>query len=67
MALKVKAVERLLKFTKDENDPGVYRYGTGTVLSEKVKNLKRKAKKYCTTRRGWCRFVIIIHTKTHKK
>ena len=38
MALKVKAVERLLKFTKDENDPGVYRYGTGTVLSEKVKN-----------------------------
>ena len=28
MALKVKAVERLLKFTKDENDPGVYRYMT---------------------------------------
>ena len=26
MALKVKAVERLVKFTKDENDPGVYRY-----------------------------------------
>ena len=26
MALKIKAVERLLKFTKDENDPGVYRY-----------------------------------------
>ena len=26
MALKVKAVEKLLKFTKDENDPGVYRY-----------------------------------------
>ena len=26
MTLKVKAVERLLKFTKDENDPGVYRY-----------------------------------------
>ena len=26
MALKVKAVERLLKFTKDESDPGVYRY-----------------------------------------
>ena len=26
MALKVKAVERLLKFTKDENVPGVYRY-----------------------------------------
>ncbi len=24
--MKVKAVERLLKFTKDENDPGVYRY-----------------------------------------
>ena len=26
MALKVKAVERKIKFTKDENDPGVYRY-----------------------------------------
>ena len=26
MSMKVKAVERLLKFTKDENDPGVYRY-----------------------------------------
>ena len=26
MALKVKAVERLLKFSKDEKDPGVYRY-----------------------------------------
>ena len=26
MALKVKAVEMLLKFNKDENDPGVYRY-----------------------------------------
>ena len=27
MALKVKAVERKIKFSKDENDPGVYRYG----------------------------------------
>ena len=26
MALKVKAVERKIKFTKDENDPGGYRY-----------------------------------------
>ena len=26
MALKVKAVEQLLKFTKNENNPGVYRY-----------------------------------------
>ena len=26
MALKVKAVKRLLKFTKNENDPGAYRY-----------------------------------------
>ena len=26
MALKVKAVERNIKFTKDENDPGVWRY-----------------------------------------
>ena len=32
MALKVKAVERLLKFTKDENDPGVYRYVMKTDL-----------------------------------
>ena len=26
MALKVKAIERLLKFSNNENDPGVYRY-----------------------------------------
>ena len=26
MALKVKAVERLLKFSNNPNDPGVYRY-----------------------------------------
>ena len=26
MAMKVKAVEKKLKFTKDENDPGVWRY-----------------------------------------
>ena len=26
MALKVKAVERLLKFSNDPKDPGVYRY-----------------------------------------
>ena len=26
MALKVKAVERKIKFSRDENDPGVYRY-----------------------------------------
>ena len=26
MALKVKAVERKIKFTKDDNDPGVWRY-----------------------------------------
>ena len=26
MALKVKAVERNIKFTKDENDHGVWRY-----------------------------------------
>ena len=26
MALKVKAVERKIKFSKDKNDPGVYRY-----------------------------------------
>jgi len=32
MAIKVKAVERKLKFTKDENDPGVYRYVLGAEL-----------------------------------
>ena len=26
MALKVKAIEKKIKFTKDENDPGVWRY-----------------------------------------
>ena len=26
MALKVKAVERKIRFSNDENDPGVYRY-----------------------------------------
>ena len=26
MTMKVKAIEKKLKFTKDENDPGVYRY-----------------------------------------
>ena len=26
MTMKVKAVEKKLKFTKDPNDPGVYRY-----------------------------------------
>ena len=33
MALKVKAVERKIKFSKNENDPGVYRYviGLGTM------------------------------------
>ena len=28
MALKIKAVEKKIKFTKDENDPGVWRYVT---------------------------------------
>ena len=27
MTMKVKAVEKKLKFTKNENDPGIYRYG----------------------------------------
>ena len=26
MTMKVKAIEKKLKFTKDENDSGVYRY-----------------------------------------
>ena len=32
MAMKVKAVEKLLKFSKNENDPGVYRYVLGAEL-----------------------------------
>lgn len=28
MTMKVKAVEKKLKFTKNENDPGVWRYVT---------------------------------------
>ena len=32
MAIKVKAVERKLKFTKNENDPWVYRYVLGAEL-----------------------------------
>ena len=32
MAIKVKAVERKLKFTKNENDPGGYRYVLGAEL-----------------------------------
>ena len=35
MALKVKAVERLLKFTKNENNPGVYRYGNHLLLGSR--------------------------------
>ena len=37
MAIKVKAVERKLKFTKNENDPGVYRYVLGTSLPPAAK------------------------------
>ena len=42
MALKVKAVERLLKFTNNENDPGVYRY----VLKPELKVRGRKRKRW---------------------
>jgi len=34
MAIKVKAVERKLKFTKNENDPGVYRDPDGGTNSD---------------------------------
>ena len=36
MALKVKAVERKIKFTKDENDPGVWRYVMQPDLQKKA-------------------------------
>ena len=41
MAIKVKAVERKLKFTKNENDPGVYRYVLGGYfdLPTKIRNI----------------------------
>ena len=37
MAIKVKAVERKLKFTKNENDPGVYRYVLGADVMRSTK------------------------------
>ena len=45
MALKVKAVERLLKFTNNENDPGVYRYvlkPTSTPASRRRRSSRRQ-------------------------
>ena len=36
MAIKVKAVERKLKCTKNENGPGVYRYVLGAELCHSV-------------------------------
>ena len=40
MALKVKAVERLLKFSNKENDPGVYRYVLKTDLYTSLSQAK---------------------------
>ena len=40
MALKVKAVERLLKFSNNENDPGVYRYVLKTDLYTSLSQAK---------------------------
>ena len=39
MTMKVKAVEKKLKFTKDPNDPGVYRY---VMSPEQYSNLSQK-------------------------
>jgi len=39
MTMKVKAVEKKLKFTKDPNDPGVYRY---VMSPEQYSNLNQK-------------------------
>ena len=53
MALKVKAVERLLKFSNNENDPGVYRYvlkpDLYTSLSQ-AKVIKEAALRSCVSR-----------------
>ena len=39
MTMKVKAIEKKLKFTKDENDPGVYRY---VLTPEQYSSLSQK-------------------------
>ena len=39
MTMKVKAIEKKLKFTKDPNDPGVYRY---VMSPEQYSNLNQK-------------------------
>ena len=39
MTMKVKAIEKKLKFTKDENDPGVYRY---VMTPEQYSSLSQK-------------------------
>ena len=44
MALKVKAVERKIRFSNDENDPGVYRY---VIFPERFA--------YCLMKKRWVR------------
>ena len=40
MAMKVKAIEKKLKFTKDENDPGVWRYVMSPEMSSSLNQKK---------------------------
>lgn len=44
MALKVKAVKKLLKFNKNENDPSVYRY---VMAPDKLKSSSGSSMIWC--------------------
>ena len=52
MALKVKAVERKIKFSKDENDPGVYRYVMSPELYIALSQAKVKVIREAALRSG---------------
>ena len=56
MTMKVKAVEKKLKFTKNENDPGVWRY---VMTPEQYSNLsQKKVIREATIRNSSCKNVI---------
>ena len=42
MTMKVKAIEKKLKFSKDPNDPGVYRYVMSLMSPEQYSSLNQK-------------------------
>ena len=61
MALKVKAVERKIKFTKDDNDPCVWRYVMQPDLHITLNQAKviREAS-LCSSERGLFIFVTLL-------